>query len=252
MPGADSGRASADCYRLGPGRLASPPLVNPGAQADAKAQIESSSAIAELLTDAAKKLNEKKDGTACLENLARAFQLDPKYRDNAVVRMIRPRCLMRAGRCDEGSRDMRDHFAAEDTGHRKTDEQLDEDVREWANRECSAAEAKNAADRSLRIMREMDQAFPKDAKTCEARFDELAKELPGLARKDRFERNAWSRGIRQLPRLVTCVAEAGECKRASALFERYFVIDHPTFKDPQARAKKEWPTYVKRQSLSCP
>lgn len=230
------------------GAAAPRPAAPPDAS-DAMARADAFRQVGELMTDAAHKLNDQKDGAACLDDIARILKLAPEMRSHKVLAMLRARCLMRAGKCDEGTRDLRDHLAAEDSGRRKKDEDLDREAREWSNRECASREAANPADHVIRAARELQEAFPKDARTCRARFDEIGANMKRLGRSDPFERTADGRGGRVLPPLVACVAREEGCAAGKQLFERWLSIDNPRLNDTRKAAEREWPRFARREKL---
>lgn len=223
---------------------------NPNATADAMANVEKAKQIAELQVSAGRVVNDKKDGAQCLELLSRALQLEPNLRQQKLFTSLHSRCLMRGNQCDEGSRELREHLAAEDEGRRLTDEKLDMEVRKVANRECSSSQAKNAADKVIRAEREMRETPAADAGTCLARFELFEKQMPGIQKGDEEDR-ARTLARNAIPGLIRCVAKEKGCDTGKKLWVRFIKVRNPNIKNPERDADREWPREAKRGDLTC-
>lgn len=232
-----------------PGAPTGAPSGSPGdGGASGREVVAVAESVVSLFQSANQKLLEKFDGEGCLRDMEQVFRLDPRQRDNVVYKKTHIRCLMRAGRCDEGSADYRDLIAAEDNKRIKTDAKLDEEVREEANRYCSAGSAKNDADAVMRASREMGELSHQDADACKTKFALIAGRFGKLTRDDRDARN---RGRQALQSGVRCVLTHAGCDAAYPLFERYTQLDRPNAADFVQLAKRDWPSFAKGAKVEC-
>jgi hypothetical protein len=168
------------------------------------------------------------------------------------MKIVYIRCLMRAGRCDEGKKDFRDHLASRDAKRIKTDEMLDKEVSVEANRYCPPSTATNDADFVIRAAREMGELSHKDGKSCRAKFDEIASRIVKLDRKNRDHSRARADGRRALESGVRCVVKNDGCAAAFPLYAKFVRIDRPNATDAAEIAKKDWPGFAKRAGAECP
>jgi hypothetical protein len=106
--------------------------------------------------------------------LDRALALDPRTAEDRGLRFAYPRCLMRAGRCDEGTKRQRELLASEDGRRLKSDAALDVEARSVSDQECPSSTAKNDVDFVLRAARELSaSAQAKDPAECKASFEKV-------------------------------------------------------------------------------
>ncbi len=197
------------------------------------------------IQSAFKKL-EAGDGKGCLDDFDRAAKLDPKQLDNYSIKWTRARCMMRAGKCAEGTADLRGIMAAQDDKKIKSDEQLDKDVREAANRECPSSTAKNDEDFLIRNAMEMQEAAKaKDGKACQAKFDVVAPKMAKLDKKDHFGQRAHHAGIQAMETGAMCVANAKTCAAGEPLWVTKYKFQLPNFSGVEKTAKESWATLVK-------
>jgi hypothetical protein len=196
-------------------------------------------------TSALKKL-EGGDGVGCLKDMDRALSLDAKQFDNHQFRISRARCEMRAGQCEEGKKDLRYTLAAEDTTKIKSDEQLDAEVRQMANRECPSSTAKTDADFVERAYPEVLAAHKaKDGKLCQAKFDAIQARLPKLDQKKQEDMVARQRGIMAMEEAAFCVAEAKTCAAGEPLWIAKYKLQLPGQSGVDKVAKDSWATLIK-------
>lgn len=194
------------------------------------------------------------DGEGCLKDFDRALKLNPSAYDNFGAKMTHARCLMRAGKCDLGSVEYRGMLVEQDPKKIKSDEELDKDTREAANRECPSSTAKNDADFVERASREMfamtydplqQKTKPTDAKTCKAKYDAIFAKVGKLDRKNLDESRARQSGISALDRGAECVATAGKCSDGEPLYVEAYKLKLPGMSGVDSIAKGAWATRVK-------
>ncbi|MGZ3477512.1 MAG: hypothetical protein ACXWUG_29320, partial [Polyangiales bacterium] len=195
---------------------------------------------------ALKKL-EAGDGEGCLKDMDRALKLDAKQFDNHGFRYSRARCEMRAGKCDDGKKDLRDTLAAEDTKKIKSDEQLDKEVRQVANRECPSSTAKTDADFVERASHELGAASQaKDGKMCQAKADAIFARMPKLDKKDPEQAQARQRGIMALESGAICIAVAKTCSAGEPMWIAKYKLQLSGMSNVEKIAKESWATMVKQ------
>jgi len=199
------------------------------------------------------KLNQG-DGEGCLKDFDRALKLNPSQYDNYGAKMTHARCLMRAGKCDQGTTEYRAVLAEQDSKKIKSDEELDKETRQAANRECPSVTAKNDADFVERAAREMfsltydgeqQKVKPVDAKTCKAKYDAIYSKMSKLDKKNPDESRARQSGISALDRGAECVATAGKCSDGEPLYVEAYKLKLPGMSGVDKIAKESWATRVK-------
>lgn len=214
-----------------------------------KVQQEASAAYSSAL----KKL-EQNDGEGCLKDLDRVMKLKPDMLDNYGAKYSRARCLMRAGKCDDGTKDMRAALAAQDVKHIESDEELDRKAHDIANRECPASTAKNDVDYVIRASRELhamtwDYELKKaklvDGKTCKAKFDDIYKRVVKFDKKDKDASRARQDGIGALDTAAECVARAGKCSDGEPLYVESYKLKLSGMSGVDKTAKESWATRLK-------
>ncbi len=176
-------------------------------------------------------VGEKRDGEACLRKLDRAAALDPRVGGSVLFRQLHARCTMRAGRCDDGTREYPGTQAQ---------------AAEWAARECpssSASSAKNVVRRAAREMLELMP--PRDADACRAKFGQIDKRMHEIA-TDPDAAQARTQGEEALELGVVCVARLQGCQAARPMFELYLGIH-----SPGADVAREWKRFVAKKKLEC-
>ena len=127
----------------------------PGTAPALPAGLQEQIAVGEEVSQAINKANElagEGDGVGCLAKLDRALALDARRADH--TRQTYARCLMMAGKCDEGQKMYREVRAAEDTKRLLSDETLDKEAHDRANNMCPSSTAKSAADFVMRAARD--------------------------------------------------------------------------------------------------
>jgi hypothetical protein len=233
-----------------PSTIAGPPGSPPPAPSltgmDAYLQTPAGQANASYMT-ALKKL-EDGDGVGCLKDMDRALSLDAKQFDNHQFRISRARCEMRAGKCEEGKKDLRYTYAAQDTTKTKSDEQLDAEVRQMANRECPSSTAKTDADFVERAAIEMQAAHKaKDGKLCQAKFDAIQPRISKLDQKKPEDVLARQRGIAAMQEGSFCVAETKSCAAGEPLWVAAYKLQLQGQTGIEKIAKDSWATMIKTQ-----
>ncbi|MBI2394062.1 MAG: hypothetical protein HYV09_31110 [Deltaproteobacteria bacterium] len=194
------------------------------------------------------------DGEGCLKDFDRALKLDPNQFDNEGAKITRARCLMRAGKCEQGTKDYRATIAAQDTKKIISEEDLDKRARTFANAECPASTATNAVDFVERASREMNELTldystgktkPVTAKVCKAKFDAIYAKVTKLDPKDATAMSAKQQGINALDRGAECVARAGKCSDGEPLYVEAYKLRLPGMSGIDKTAKDNWATRIK-------
>lgn len=249
----------ADAPAIATGPTAPPPGTPPPGPGSAPtlAEIKEKQLVIEQASAAYQaaivKLNQG-DGEGCLKDFDRALKLNPSAFDNHGAKMTHARCMMRAGKCDQGSAEYRGVLVEQDPKKIKSDEELDKDTRHAANRECPSATAKNDADFVERASREMfsltwdgeqQKAKPTDAKTCKAKYDAIYAKVVKLDKKNPDESHARQTGIGALDRGAECVASAGKCSDGEPLYVEAYKLKLSGFSGIEKTAKESWATRVK-------
>jgi hypothetical protein len=180
-----------------------------------------------LVKNAGEKL-EQGDASGCLEAANKALGFDVRLMNDHDFKMLRARCTMASGKCDEGKKDVRAALAAADVKREMQDWQLDNEARDEANTWCPATNTTNHADYIERAFRELKGAAKaNDARRCAALADGLAqhKKLLNEHAADVAERlrassvsNLASNGFLLA---AQCVAKAtGKCSEGAAQMKK--------------------------------
>lgn len=205
----------------------------------------------DAVTEANRLLYEKKDGPGCLKLLDRALALDPRTVDNHVLKNDYPRCLMRAGRCDEGTKRLRELFAADDPKRLKSDAQLDAEVYAQANGECPSSTAKNDGDFVVRASRELlDSAAAKDVKECRAGFERVLARTKG-AEAQPGAQHPRSVAPAALTEAAKAIAAGTSCSEGFPYYERAYCYQLRGASECKRVAKDSWETLRKMGQISC-
>ena len=229
----------------GPGATMTPAEVNEMI----KVQQEASAAYSSALTKLA-----QNDGEGCLKDFDRVMKLKPDMLDNYGAKISRARCMMRAGKCDEGTKDYRAALAAQDVKHIEGDDELDKKARDQANRECPASTAKNDVDYVLRASREFhamtwDHELKKgkivDLKTCKAKYDDIYKRVVKFEKTDKEASRARQEGIGALDAGAECAARAAKCGDGLPLHIEAYKLKLPGMSGVDKIAKENWANRLK-------
>lgn len=204
-------------------------------------------------SSALKKL-EAGDGEGCLKDFDRVMKLKPDMLDNYGAKLSRARCMMRAGKCDQGMKDARAAYAEQDLKKIKTDEDLDKEARHIGNRECPSSTAKNDIDFVERAAREMHELTmesgtgkykPMDAKSCKAKYDAIFAKVTKMDKKDHDASRARQQGISALDTGAACVARAGKCADGEPLYVESYKLKLSGMTGVDKIAKESWATRIK-------
>lgn len=233
----------------------------PASVVAAKEAATAAASASEALAEANRMLHDKHDGVACLALIDRALAIDPRRADDRGVRFNYPRCLMRAGQCEEGKKRLRELFASEDTKRLKSDEALDLEVRNASNMECSSATAKNDTDFVLRASRELaDAARAKDVKDCKAGFEKVISKVKSAdaevraaraAREAATSQSPWNSATSSLSAAAKCVAEGESCAAGLAYHKRAYCLQLRDMKGCEKTATQNWDTQKTLGHLTC-
>ncbi len=214
-----------------------------------KVQQEASAAYSSALNHLA-----QNDGEGCLKDFDRVMKLKPDMLDNYGAKISRARCMMRAGKCDDGTKDYRAAIAAQDVKHIESDDELDKKARDQANRECPASTAKNDVDYVIRASRELhamtwDYELKKakiiDGKTCKAKYDDIFKRVAKFEKSDKDASRARQEGIGALDAAAECVARAGKCNDGLPLHTESYKLKLPGMSGVDKIAKENWANRLK-------
>lgn len=228
-----------------------------GIVAHANEQTTAMNAANEAFNNASRLFNEAHDGVGCLKQLDRALAIDPRNSEHRGVRFLYPRCLMRAGQCDEGMKRQRELLASEDAKRLKSDATLDHEVLDDANRECPSSTAKNDVDFALRAARELSEAAQaKNTDECRAGFDKLhpkARKAVDDAHKMRVD-SKWSPNTNpigsSLQAASKCIAEGGSCAEGLKYYKQWYCFQLRD-KGCEKIAVESWETQKKLGHLTC-
>lgn len=232
----------------------------PGLPSGMQESLNAAEASREAIAEASRLVNESHDGVGCLKLLDKAQALDPRAADNRGLQFAYPVCLMRAGQCEEGIKRQRELLASEDPKRFKTDEKLDGEARNKANRECPSSTAKNAIDFALRAGHELsDAARAKNTKACKTGFDKLFGKLKEAEDEYRALRKSSqtsevsspSTVVSTLGAAVKCIAEGSSCKEALSYHVRQYCYQLRNTTNCERIATENWETKKKLGQLTC-
>jgi hypothetical protein len=228
------------------------PALPPGVQEQMTVATEAGAAI-----DKANQLAGEGDGAGCLQNLDRALALDARRGDQ--TRNTYARCLMMAGKCDEGQKMIREVMAASDTKRLRSDESLDTEAHDRANNLCPSATAKNAADFVMRASHELGKAASaKDVGVCRAKFDAIFAKMSDADKEDKdayrnktYRTNSQNIGKGALESGAKCVAEATTCAEGLKYYKRYYSVALRGSPNTDKIATESWGTLIKQGQIKC-
>ena len=127
-----------------------------------------------LVANASDRLDQG-DAAGCLEMATKAAGFDVRFTNDHAFKVLRARCVMASGKCDDGKKDYRAALASADRKRELQDWQLDNEARDESNRYCPSAGTTNHVDYIVRAFREMKAAAKvRDGKRCAALADGLA------------------------------------------------------------------------------
>jgi hypothetical protein len=196
------------------------------------------------------------DGEGCLKDLERVMKLNPTMLDNYGGKYTHARCLMRAGKCEQGTKEIRATLAEQDSKKIKDDAKLDEEARDIANRDCPSSTAKNDADFVIRAAREMHELTmeletgkykPIDAKSCKSKYDAIFAKVSKMDKKDPETSKARQQGISAMDSGAACVARAGKCADGEPLYVEAYKLKLPGMSGVDKIAKESWATRIKHK-----
>jgi hypothetical protein len=217
----------------------------------------------EALGDAWRKLDVG-DGAACAASATRALGLDPRLNDDFAFKVMRATCLMRAGKCDDGTRDYRAALATADYKREKTDRQLDREARETANENCPSATSKSDSDYLSRAYLELKAADKvADGKTCKAialKTYEISKRMhaspPKATSENPMAQMDFEHGIQDASNILlhasSCVARAShKCSDGQAIYRLQYTVIPKPMADWEKAADEGWKRTVQATKLDC-
>lgn len=245
-----------------PGAVANvgPGGAPPGLPAGMQESLNVAQSSREAITEATKLLNESQDGVGCLKLLDKALALDPRNAEDRGLRFTYPRCLMRAGKCDEGMKRERELLASEDPKRILTDANLDSKARNTANMLCPSSTAKNKLDLVLRSGHELSAAArAKNTKECKSGFEKVLGNLKAADEEYKVLRESSgprevhppSTMVSTLSEGVKCIAETTTCAEALPYHKRQYCHQLHDMKGCEKTAQENWDTMKKLGHLTC-
>ncbi|MFT3772723.1 MAG: hypothetical protein QM820_45620 [Minicystis sp.] len=165
------------------------------------------------------------DGAGCLADSDRADRADPQGR-TPQSNMLRGRCEMRAGKCDEGKKHFREALGAWTRANDKTglanDATLDFQADQMAKSKCPAPGAGGVSNETniIGIMQKiMVAAASKDTATCIAQGKALEKAASNKGAAD--DPALKMGGVGGLRAAANCAAAGGKCAEAKELWRSH-------------------------------
>lgn len=165
------------------------------------------------------------DGAGCVADLDRADRADPAGR-TPQANMLRGRCEMRMGQCEEGKKHFREALAAwtrqNDKTGLQTDQALDFQAEQMAKRTCPAPGAGGVSNETnvISIMQKiLVAAASKDAALCVSQGQALEKAVAnkGVVDDPRLKMG----GVGGLRAAAICAGAGGKCAEAKALWKTH-------------------------------
>jgi hypothetical protein len=160
------------------------------------------------------------DGQGCLDDLDRARKLEDTEQSRRTSMYTGAMCKMRAGKCDEGKKLLRQYLANEDAQHKVTDAQLDLQVDTMAKSKCPASAQKDIAGKATALMTQVQEQQQKsDAAGCKATAEEAKALLEKEKPKDAQQRTTLNSVVMMA---AQCLAALEQCKGAKKLWLEYY------------------------------
>ena len=157
------------------------------------------------------------DGSACLGDLDRALALDPRPSSYSIETELRGRCLMRAGRCEEGRARMRSYYKLRDRDARQlSDDTLEMLVSNQVVEHCahplgSVSERARRAAKHIARACVSDDEVPGNVQACRLWAERLRPLLDSLPQRTTFERDAHHWAKHRLMDAGRFIGNAGHC-----------------------------------------
>lgn len=203
------GGAEAGDAKLGVAPPPAPPPVDQTPAGQARA----------LRFEAGKK-RDNGDGAGCLADLERAEKLDPHGADRGT-QYTQAVCEMLAGLCEAGKKRMREFLAAQDTGRKQTDKELDQQVKSSANTYCPASRGGTPEEQVTRAMSAIAQAQSRgETARCVEEAEAISKLIPTLPMPKHLPPRSTANAV--LNQAAMCLQAAGKCDEAKRWYERYY------------------------------
>jgi hypothetical protein len=160
------------------------------------------------------------DGQGCLDDLERAKKLEDTVQSRKTTMYTGAMCKMRAGKCDEGKKLMRQYLANMDEQHKMTDAQLDLQVDTMAKSKCPASAQKDLAGKTTALMTQVQEQQQKgDAAGCKATAEEAKKLIAKEKPADVNQKNMLNAVVMMA---AQCLAQLENCKGAKKLWFEYY------------------------------
>ena len=201
------------------------------------------------------------DGAGCVTLMQRAAGLDPRQAENDGFSYTLAQCTMRAGKCDDGKKMIRQVLASRDTNHTRSDQDLDREARDISNRECPSSTATNATDLVLRASREMtDAAKAGDGAACRAKFETIYGKMQDADKEAKDARaqhqaetgqSPWNMGTMALESGAQCIAVASSCDEGLKYHKRYYSTVLRNMSNTDKTATENWQTQIKLGQVKC-
>lgn len=183
-----------------------------------QAGAEPSPELSDLMAAASREMAHG-NGAACLANLDRAVQLDPKFEPHVI--MVRAQCRMLIGECQEPKQIITDWYMREQAFTRELAERTAESI---ASMRCRGGDASERDRLRAALFDLSDGAYmnKRDVAFCKDRVA-IAEELGAKVGPRDVEDTQISGGMQALFHAsAMCFARAGDCKTAYAYYRRLF------------------------------
>ena len=200
----------------------------------APAYDDSPAAKAYKLRQSATQKEQAGDGQGCLDDLERAKKIEDTVQSRRSTMYTGAMCKMRAGKCDEGKKLMRQYLANLDEQHKMTDEQLDLQIDSMAKSKCPVSAQKDIAGMTTALMTQVQEQQQKgDAAGCKATAEEAKKLIAKEKPKDVQQQNMLNSVVVMA---AQCLAALENCKGAKKLWFEYYDLQF-TGTMPEAEIK---------------
>ncbi|MEL6177760.1 MAG: hypothetical protein AAFS10_02355 [Myxococcota bacterium] len=170
-----------------------------------------------------------KDGAGCLAELDRAERMDRQNARTPQIMMLRGRCQMAAGSCTEGKATIRSALVTMDADRRKSDATLDYEVQKFVDDYCASAATGGVApgQQIIQSLQGMQMALAQNnADDCNTLGHQMIDAFTAMNPQTR-QSGAYSVIPMMVQKASTCVASAGRCQEAKALFSKAWPLQNP-------------------------
>lgn len=228
-----------------PRQIAAPEPDPPGRTPAPPPDLAPSTPLGEVavIAQAASRKMMHDDGKGCLAELDRLEQLDAKLASTLVS--IRAQCDMLVGRCQAGKRALVDYYVRE---MNMSPEIARTSVESIASMRCRGGDETDR-DRLLRALRElMDGAYMNTRSDCAANIARVKQLLPGVPPTSVDDSQVTSAPKALFHTGAACLARAGDCKAAFAVYRDEFPtpMSQLSAKDRRSVIEKSFRSSIER------